>query len=113
MSEVQRGTSLAFADTEAIDAAEWNGVLRQYVLKRLTEDYPEHGKPGLRGRDRSFNWRDWLKDTLEAINATADEAGMAQQEKAAALHAWVVCHVSVAEAVRIRSLILASDEEEG
>ena len=97
--------------TEAIDATVWNSALRTYVLRRLTEYYPERGKPGLRGQDRTYSWRDWLRGTLERINATADEAGMSQKEKEATLRAWVVCHVSVAEAVRIRNLILASEEE--
>ena len=97
--------------TEELDATVWNGSLRKWVLQRLTEYYPERGKPGLRGRDRSFSWRDWLGGTLERINSAADEAGLPQKEKEAALHAWVVCHVSVAEAINIRGQILPSEEE--
>ena len=73
--------------------------------------HSERGKPGLGGGDRTFLWRDWLRGSLERINVAADEAGMLQKEKQAALDAWVVCHVSVAEASQLRSLILASEEE--
>ena len=108
ISEVRRGT---FSDTEPIDARVWNRTLRVYVLKRLTEYYPERGKPGLQSRDRSFSWRDWLRGTLERINMAADEAGMPQKKKETALLAWVMCHVSLTEAARIRGRILASEEE--
>ena len=52
-----------------------------------------------------------MRGSLERINVAADEAGMLQKEKQAALDAWVVCHVSVAEASQLRSLILASEGE--
>ena len=103
--------SFVSPETEELDATVWKSALREWVLKRLTEYYPERGKPGLRGRDRSFSWRDWLGGALQRINTAADEAGLPQKEKEAALHAWVVCHVSVAEAIDIRGQILASGEE--
>ena len=103
--------SFVSPETEKLDATVWNSALRKWLLKRLTEYYPKRGKPGLRGRDRSFSWRDWLGGTLERINTTADEAGLPQKEKETALHAWVVCHVSVAEAIDLRGQILASEEE--
>jgi hypothetical protein len=103
--------SFVIANTEELDSTVWNRALRTWVLKRLTEYYPEHGKPGLRGRDRSFSWRDWLGGTLERINAAADEAGLPQKEKETRLQAWVACHVSVTEAIDIRGQLLASEKE--
>ena len=106
--EVQQGT---FSDTEPIDGLVWNRAARIYLLKRLTEHYPARGKPGLESRDRSFSWRGWLRGTLERINTAADEAGMPQRKKNAALLFWVMCHISLTEAARIRDLILAAKKE--
>ena len=111
VSELRKRTPLGLPSSQPIDGAVWNGMLRVYLLKRLTESYPKYGKPGLRGQDHSFSWSDWLRGTLEGINSNADAAGLPQQVKAAALHVWVVCHVSVAEAARIRDLILTSKKE--
>ena len=73
--------SFVFPNAEESDPTVWNSALREWVLKRLTEYCPEHGKPGLRGRDRSFSWRDWLGATLERINTAADEAGLPRKQK--------------------------------
>ena len=109
VSELRRRTPYGLPAETPIDSAVWDRMLRLYLLKRLTEYYPGRGKPGLEGRDRSFSW---LTETLERINDDADRAGLRQQAKAAALHAWVVCHISLVEAAQIRDSILASKKEE-
>ena len=104
--------SLVSPKAEELDATVWNRALRGWVLQRFTKYYPEHGKPGLRGQDRSFSWRSWLGGTLERINAAADEAGLSQKEKEAALRAWLVCHVRTAEVIEIRRQVPVPEEEE-
>ena len=78
-----------FGAPVGVDAALWSLVLHSFVLKRTAD-------------------RVWLRETLERINAAADEAGMSQEERAAALHRWVVCHVSTEARERMQLAIINS-----
>ena len=96
---------------EAIDAAVWLKMLRMWLLQRLT-DYILRARKTRTGRRGSHVPLARLAERLSRTDQrAADEAGMLQKEKQAALDAWVVCHVSVAEASQLRSLILASEGE--
>ncbi len=59
--------------------------------------YSQRGVPALGGRGRTFPWRDWLRETLEDINALSDKSGMPQKMKEVALRTWVACHLNVTE----------------
>ena len=71
-----------------------------YLVRKLISRmnyYSQRGVPALGGRGRTFPWRDWLRETLEDINALADESKMPQEMKEVALRTWVVCHLHVTE----------------
>ncbi|MDE0102397.1 MAG: hypothetical protein OXN89_08450 [Bryobacterales bacterium] len=88
---------LVRAAPEAIDGLSGFDRLGHHLINRMTY-YSQRGVPRLGGRGRTFPWRDWLRETLENINALADESRMPQATKEAALRNWVACHLHVTEA---------------
>lgn len=98
MSQVRRGGS------SAVDAKTWLQVSGILLIERLSTYTNEPG--------RAFVWRRWLRGTLERINEAADESGMPQWRKEAAIQDWVLCHVSIEEAQLVRSLIDESSPQE-
>ena len=93
------------AAPEAVDGLSPFDRLGLHLINRITY-YSKRGVAGLGGRGRTFPWRDWLRETLETINALADESRMPQQTKEAALRNWVACHVHVNEAAAALGLQL-------
>lgn len=93
------------AAPEAIDGLSPFDRLGHHLINRMTF-YSQRGAAGLGGRGRTFPWRDWLRETLENINALADESRLPQQAKEAALRNWVACHVHVNEAAAALGLPL-------
>ncbi|MDE0453548.1 MAG: hypothetical protein OXI90_17485 [Gammaproteobacteria bacterium] len=95
-----------------IDPEIWHGMLGRFIILRLT-GYSEGGKRGSPAPPPSFSWRDWLRQTLEKINAKADREGISQGAKKKALRSWVLCHISEVEAERIRQVIYDNNLQSG
>lgn len=87
---------LVRAAPESIDGLSRFDKLGRQLIGRMTY-YSKRGVPALGGRGRTFPWLNWLRETLEDINAMADESRMPQGKREASLRRWVACHLNVTE----------------
>lgn len=87
----------------AVHKRTWLEVSGTRVIARLSRYADE--PTAKRGKGRTFQWRNWLRRTLERINEAADASDMPPVRRTRALYNWVMCHLSVAEAQVVRRLI--------